>query len=311
VSQRLQFVRVRADGQSMPAGWAPHLVLRPASASDLKLLSSTMEAPWLKAELESKAVALAASTLAPEHFKEVSERRKAQVKKTRRAVHERLTAEIDFLAARLEKHRKDRAAGKNVLTATIEKARREHDDMVARLDARTAELRQQEAIHQAPPVAAGGALVVPVGLLKQLRGEQADTLSQDPEARARIERLAMNAVRAAEEARGCTVTDVSAAKCGWDLTSRPPPRDGVESAVRHLEVKGRIRDATTVTVTRNELMCSLNEPEKFALAVVLVNEDDSTEGPLYVRGLLKEPPQFDVVSINYKLSELLTRAQKE
>lgn len=311
VSQRLQFVRVRADGESTPAGWAPHLVLKPVAATDLQLLASTLQSPWLKAELESKAVTLAASTLAPEHFGEVSSRRKAQVKKTRRAVHERLTAEIDFLAARLEKHRKDREAGKNVLIATIEKARRDHDDMVARLDARTAELKQQEALHQAPPVVAGGALVVPVGLLRQLRGDQADTFSQDPATRARIEKLAMGAVRVAEEGRGCSVNDVSAANCGWDLTARSPAKDGAEAAVRYLEVKGRIKGAATVSVTRNELMCALNEPEKFALAVVLVNEDDSTEGPFYVRGLLKDAPDWGVASINYKLSELLKRAQKE
>ena len=76
----------------------------------------------------------------------------------------------------------------------------------------------------------------------------------------------MDAVRIAEESRGCTVTDVSAAKCGWDLTSRPPGADSVE---RHLEVKGRIKGATSVSVTYNELMSALNQPDKFALALVL------------------------------------------
>ena len=36
----------------------------------------------------------------------------------------------------------------------------------------------------------------------------------------------MEAVRRAEEARGCRVVDVSAEKCGWDLTSYPPAVDG-------------------------------------------------------------------------------------
>jgi hypothetical protein len=39
-------------------------------------------------------LALAASTLVPEHFKEVAERRIAHVDKTLAAVHERLTKEI-------------------------------------------------------------------------------------------------------------------------------------------------------------------------------------------------------------------------
>ena len=36
----------------------------------------------------------------------------------------------------------------------------------------------------------------------------------------------MDAVRRAEEARGCRVVDVSAQKCGWDLTSYPPAVEG-------------------------------------------------------------------------------------
>ena len=36
----------------------------------------------------------------------------------------------------------------------------------------------------------------------------------------------MNAVRVAEEARGCRVVDVSAQKCGWDITSYAPAVDG-------------------------------------------------------------------------------------
>lgn len=68
------------------------------------------------------------------------------------------------------------------------------------------------------PVVLGGALVVPIGLLRKLRGEPIESsvtlVSADPAARSRIELLAMNAVRRAEEARGCRVVDVSAQKCG-------------------------------------------------------------------------------------------------
>ena len=80
-------------------------------------------------------------------------------------------------------------------------------------------------ITSATPVVLSGALVIPAGLLRRLRGEPplADVeFSSDPAARSRIEQLAMNAVRSAEEARGCLVVDVSAQKCGWDITSYPP-----------------------------------------------------------------------------------------
>src|SRR5205823_1267534 len=102
----------------------------------------------------------------------------------------------------------------------------------------------------------------PAGLLRKLRGEcppdepTAALFATDPAARFRIEKLAMDAVRRAEEARGCRVVDVSAQKCGWDLTSYPRPSDHQPSTLnhqlstRHIEVKGRVKGATTVTITR-------------------------------------------------------------
>jgi len=118
------------------------------------------------------------------------------------------------------------------------------------------------------PVVLGGALVVPSGLLRKLRGEPAPdaataTFSADPAARSRIELLAMNAVRRAEEARGCRVVDVSGQKCGWDITSYAPAVDGKLPESRHIEVKGRIEGATTVTVTRNEIFESWNQGVKY------------------------------------------------
>ena len=107
--------------------------------------------------------------------------------------------------------------------------------------------------------------------------------SADPAARARIEKLAMDAVRRAEEARGCRVVDVSAQKCGWDITSYPPAVDGKQPDARHIEVKGRVTGAGTVTITRNEMLYALNQADKFLLAIVLVGEDDAVDGPHYLR----------------------------
>jgi hypothetical protein len=116
--------------------------------------------------------------------------------------------------------------------------------------------------------------------LNQLRGEavSGDAFSQDPAARSRIEKLAMRAVRISEEARGCRVVDVSSQKCGWDLTSYPPALDGRLPGTRHIEVKGRVKGASTITVTRNEMLYALNQADKFILAIVFVGEDDAVEG---------------------------------
>jgi len=211
----------------------------------------------------------------------------------------------------------------------------------------------------ATPVVLGGALVIPAGLLRRLRGESGPDIPSagdggvppaDPVRRARIERLAMDAVRRAEEARGCRVVDVSAQKCGWDLTSYPPPdpspalrapspigweRAGERGAgsppspirwdrggeraqrefsppqpsVRHIEVKGRAQGATTITVTRNEILYALNQADKFVLAVVFVGEDDAVEGPHFIRNPFDAEPGWGVASVNYDLGALIEHSQ--
>ncbi len=164
------------------------------------------------------------------------------------------------------------------------------------------------------PVVLGGALVIPIGLLRQLRGEPAPdaaTFSADPAARSRIELLAMNAVRLAEEARGCRVVDVSAQKCGWDLTSYAPAVNGKLPVSRHIEVKGRIHSATSITVTRNEILYALNQADKFVLAIVLVREDDTIDGPHYVRNPFTKEPDWSESSSNHDLAKLLSIATRE
>jgi hypothetical protein len=165
------------------------------------------------------------------------------------------------------------------------------------------------------PVVLGGALVVPAGLMRTRRGDEpidpiSATFTADAAARARIERLAMNAVRRAEEARGCRVADVSAAKCGWDLTSYPPAEGGLQPEPRHIEVKGRVKGASTVTLTRNEMLYAFNQGDKFVLAIVLVGESDTVEGPHYIRNPFDREPGWGIASINYDLSNLLARAER-
>ncbi|MCX7164775.1 MAG: helicase-related protein [Rhodocyclales bacterium] len=311
ISKRLQFVRVMPDGSATFAGWAPHLDLEPLAPADRLLLAEILTAPWLTAGLEQRALALAASTLVPEHFSEVAGRRIAHVDKTLAAVHERLTKEIDYWSDRFIKLTDDKAAGKDV-RLNLENVRRTLSDLEARLESRKKELQSMRHVTSATPVVLSGALVIPTGLLRKLRGDLAPggaNFSADPEARSRIEQLAMNAVRLAEEARGCRVVDVSALKCGWDITSYAPAPDGRLPEARHIEVKGRVKSATTVTVTKNEIFESWNQGSKYHLAIVLVGEDDAIDGPHYVPHPFKEEPGWGVSSVNYDLKALLERAQ--
>lgn len=312
LSKRLQFVRVATDGSATFAGWAPHLDLEVLVPADRALLNDVISEPWIRTDQEQRALGLAAVTLVPEHFQEVAERRIAHVDKTLAAVHERLTKEIAFWSDRWIKLKEDQEAGKDV-RLNLENARRTVTDLEGRLENRKKELLSMRHVTSATPVALGGALVVPIGLLRRLRGESpteyGSAFSTDPAARARVEKLAMDAVRRAEEARGCRVVDVSAQKCGWDLTSYPPALDGKQPEARHIEVKGRIKGAGTVTITRNEMLYALNQADKFLLSIVLVGETDAVDGPYYIRTPFEAEPGWGVSSINYEIKALLELAE--
>ncbi|HLP42820.1 MAG TPA: DUF3883 domain-containing protein, partial [Fibrobacteria bacterium] len=314
LSRRLQFVRVSPEGQAEFAGWAPHLDLQALIESDRPLLKDLLAEPWLNQDLEKGAVGLASANLAPEHFREVAERRIAHADKTLAAVHERLTKEIEYWTdkyVQLDKRKSHPEAGPEV-RANLENARRKILDLEGRLDARKKDLLAMRHVLSATPLVLGGALVVPAGLLRRLRGEAQDDSSPefcaDTEARRRIERLAMDAVRRVEEAKGCKVVDVSALKCGWDLTSYPPSVDGRQPEALHIEVKGRVKGATTLTITRNEIRYAWNQKDKFRLAIVLV-DGDRCDPPVYLKCPFTREPDWAVASINYDLKELLQHSE--
>jgi SNF2 family DNA or RNA helicase len=306
ISRRLQFVSLDAQGNADNAGWAPHLDLEPIGEEDLKLVEYVLQAPWISQNLEPQALAYAATHLVPAHFEEVKNRREKHVDKTLSAVHERLVKEIDFWSDRYIKFQDDLAAGKDV-RLTLENVRRTIDDLTARRQSREKELLAMRHVISATPVVVGGALVIPAGLLALRKGET--TFCVDAESRSRIEKIAMEAVMKAERSMGNEVIDVSAQKCGWDLTSIPPPINGKLPMTRHIEVKGRTKGQTTITVSRNEVIYGLNQQDKFILAIVLV-DGDSHEGPFYVIKPFTQEPDWAVTSINFDLDELTAKSHR-
>ncbi|MBP7965878.1 MAG: DUF3883 domain-containing protein [Burkholderiaceae bacterium] len=304
VSRRMQFVEIDPQGGAINAGWAPHLDLEPISKADMALIEEVLGAPWITQNLEQQALAHASTHLVPEHFDEVRTRREKTVDKTLTAVHERLVKEINYWSDRYIKLQDDIAAGKDV-RLQLSNVRRTIDDLTARRESREKELLAMRHVISATPVVVGGALVIPAGLLAQRKGQHG--WSADAEARSRVEWVAMNAVMDAERALGHEVIDVSAQKCGWDVTSLPKAIDGKLPASRHIEVKGRAKGANTVTVTRNEILYGLNQQDKFMLAIVLV-DGDQHEGPFYVTKPFTQEPDWAVTSINLDLDQLLAKA---
>ena len=307
-SRRMQFVEIDENGNTANAGWAPHLDLQPIAPEDLKLVEDVLAAPWISRDLESVALGYASDQLVPAHYTEVKERRERQTDKTLAAVHERLVKEINYWSDRYIKLKDDIAAGKDV-RLNLENTRRTIDDLTARLETREKDLRAMRQVVSSTPVVLGGAMVIPAGLLAQRKGQQeGETWTVDADARRRVERIAMEAVMMAESKLGHATFDVSAEKCGWDITSIPPAQDGKLTPARHIEVKGRAKGQSTITITRNEILYGLNQADKFILAIVLV-DGDQHEGPFYVRNPFTQEPDWAVASINMNLNELLKRAE--
>lgn len=307
-SRRLQFVTIDQAGMVQNAGWAPHLDLNPINAQDRMLVSQEIEGDWIKKDLEAVALAHSSDKLVPEHFDEVRTRREEQVDKNLTAIHERLVKEIDYWSDRHEKLRADVAVGKDA-RLPLENARRTIDELTVRLDSRSKELQAQRHVVSAMPVVIGGALIIPSGLIAMRNGEaEGPHWTADAAARARVERVAMDAVRKAEEALGNHVIDVSPEKCGWDLTSVIPASGDKLPQARHIEVKGRAKGQSTITVTRNEIIYGLNQADKFVLAIVIV-DGENYEGPHYVRNPFTQEPDWAVTSINLDLASLLERAE--
>ncbi|MFC1762346.1 helicase-related protein [Planctomycetota bacterium] len=311
ISKRLQFVRVKPDGHASFAGWAPHLDLEPITNEVAPLVTNLLDEDWLKQNLDQQALALAASSLVPEHYKEVADRRIAHVDKTLNAVHDRLTKEINFWTDRWMKLNEDKEAGKDV-RLNLDNARRTIEDLQSRLESRKKSLQSMRHVTSGTPVVLSGALVIPAGLVSSLRGEapKPGIVSHDQAARTRIEKSAMDAVTKIEESQGCRVVDVAAAKCGWDITSYPAAVDGKQPEARHIEVKGRAKGANTVTITRNEMLYALNQSDKFILAIVQIREDDSTDSVHYIRNPFDSEPPWGTASINFNLKDILERGER-
>ena len=308
ISRRMQFVAIDETGNIHGCGWAPHLDLEaftPEDAADVALVKNLLDAPWISRDLEQRALSFASQQLVPEHLNEIKTRREKQVDKTLNAVHERLSKEIkhadnqyQLWQSRLDTHKEARP--------NMENARRLVETLSARLTLRRQELESMRAVVSLTPVVTGGALVIPAGLLA--RCKQQDVWCPDAQARSRVELLAMQAVMDAERALGNTVKDVSADKCGWDVTSTPPLLDGKIPDARHIEVKGRAKGSATITVTRNEVCYGLNQKDKFILALVFV-DGDSVEGPYYIRNPFEIEPDWHVTSVNLDVPKLLSRAE--
>lgn len=300
VSKRLQFVEVDASGETADAGPAPYLDFRPLTEGEAAALAKEELPSWVRGDLEAKAVEYAAIHLVPQHLGELRRRKEELIDKTKAAVQDRLAKEISYWDHRARQLRAQEQAGKPNAKLNSVLAQQRADDLSARLKRRFAELDQERMLSAPAPVVLGGALVVPIGLLRKLGCiESAD---EDPFAldTKESELRAMQAVMEAERKLGFEPRDVSARNLGYDFESSIPNT----GLLRFIEVKGRVRGARSVTITKNEILAGLNQPDRFILALALLDEAGGAE-VRYVRLPFEKEPDFKATSVNYDLAKLL------
>jgi superfamily II DNA or RNA helicase len=303
ISRQMHFVEIDQADRINGAGYAPYLNYRPLTEEEQAVVQPLLNERWLQEDLDAKALSFAVAELVPRHLAEVRSHKEELINKTMIAVKDRLTKEINYWDHRAEELKVQEQAGKVNARINSAKARQRADELAARLAKRMAELEQERNLAPLPPVAIGGALVAPIGLVNRLRGATEAQPGLFARETARIERIAMQTVMTLERRLGFEPSDVSAAKCGYDIEARVPGT----GKLRFIEVKGRVNGAITVTVTKNEILTALNKPEDFILAIVEV--DGEYGKTVYIRVPFTREPDFAVTSVNYNIADLIAAGE--
>jgi SNF2 family DNA or RNA helicase len=305
VSRRMLYVEMDADGNTRHLHYAPYLdyrALRPDEPDTSSILASP-DCAWITRELEARVQQYAVAHVVPEHLAEVRDRRLEWIEKARVAVKDRLTKEIAYWDHRAEELKLQEQGGKPNARLNSQEARRRADDLAGRLQKRMEQLDLEAQTSALPPVVLGGVVVVPIGFLAKIAGHPTPSPLQATDLQA-VAARARKIVMAVEHHLGFEPADREVDKLGYDIESRDP-RTG---KLRFIEVKGRAAAADTITVTKNEILTSLNKPDDYILAIVEFFDGDQHQ-VRYVRRPFRREPDFGVTSVNYDFSGLLDRAE--
>ena len=305
ISRRMLYVEMDSTGGTRHLHYAPYLDYRPLKEDEpgIDQILARPECKWITRELEQKARGHAISRVVPLHVQEVTSRRIELIEKTRAAVKDRLTKEIAYWDHKAEQLKLQEKAGKKGAKLNSHEARRRADDLQGRLEKRLQELDRESHITASPPVVMGGLVVVPMGLINLVAGRQEKKPSGSQVDNLAVAARARSIVMDIERGLGYEPRDVELEKLGYDIESR-----GADNGrLRFIEVKGRAAGSQTVTVTRNEILYSLNNPDNFILALVEF-QDLERYRVRYVRTPFTSEPDFGANSVNYDFGQLLDKS---
>jgi hypothetical protein len=299
LSKEVHFVQVDEDQNLTMGGSAPYLNYRPPLPEEQGQIKEALSTFSMDSEtIADNVINYAIVNLVPRHIDRVRSRRDEQIQKTKKAVHERLTKEINYWDRRAAELMKDVERGKSNAKVNLIRAQQRADDLQARLENRKEELDKAQKLSTRPPVIIGGAIIIPIGLL------QSESLGPDLAQRSIIEKTAMQAVMESEADKGNHPRDVSEHNLGYDIESLDPRIN----QLRFIEVKGRQLGADTITVSKNEIITGLNSGHQYYLVIVPI-DNACPKKPIYIQDPFRQEPEFAVTSINYNWNDLIN--QKE
>ena len=301
VSRRLMYVELDDQGTVRHVQYAPYLDFRPLATGEpgVEILLDRPECQWITRELEQSAQTYAITHVVPEHLAEIKGRKLELIAKTEAAVKERLTKEITYWDHRAEELKLQERAGKPNARLNSGEARKRADLLQGRLQKRLEELRLEAQLSPLPPLVLGGLLVVPIGLIHAMTGRPETMMGSPTDTQVSAAR-ARAIIMEIERTLGFDPTNRELEKLGYDIESRIPGT----GKLRFIEVKGRVSGAPTITVTRNEILYSLNKPDDFILAIVEFL-DAETHKVHYIKRPFNREPDFGVCSVNYFFTDLL------
>lgn len=180
------------------------------------------------------------------------------------------------------------------------KAGKETNELEKRLEKCHQDTEELKAMSLFPPKVITGFMTVPKGLLDSLKHQTSEV---EKDERDKIEKIGMETVMDIERSLGFNPIDISNRhdKCGYDIKSAED---------RWIEVKAKKIDTppVTVTITRNELQTALDNPNKFILAIVLV-EGDKVKKTLYLKNPFRgEDRPNKEINRSYHVDTLLENA---
>lgn len=305
ISQELQFVEIDSKKNIRNPGYAPYLDYRPLVETERPRVLHLLEQHWLKEDLESRIKDYAVENLIPEHLERVKKLKEDLVRKTMSAVKERLQKEIDYWNNWADKYKLYKESGGKEYAGFDGFAKQKIDEFQVRLNSRTAELEQELHISAMPPQVIGGALIVPQCLLDTSDHSASDSNEISQTDRNLIDKLAIDAIIEAERSLGNKPKKMPHQNPGFDIESK----DSKTNQLRFIEVKGKSSNATTVTISKTQVLTALNKPDSFILAIVII-ENETVKEIHYIRNPFEKDLDFGVTSVNYDLKELLDRSEE-